>query len=265
MRKWIFSTIEVEDDEGFTGRVYDVFMMIVIILSILPLAFKSEIRFFHYSEYVVTGIFLFDYALRWMTADFKLTSVKHKGLPFLLYPFTPMALIDLVSILPTFLVGMNGAFRMFRVTRLLRTFRVLRVFKVIRYSKSISIVLTVLKKQSRSLITVALFAIGYITVSALVMFNVEQRSFKGFFDALYWATVSLTTVGYGDIYPVTTVGRVIAMLSSFFGIAIIALPSGIITAGFMEELKRQKKGQSKKSDKEEDRGEGPADPDDASR
>ena len=76
-------------------------------------------------------------------------------------------------------------------------------------------------------------------VSALVVFNVEPDSFSNFFDAVYWATVSLTTVGYGDIYPVTTIGRIITMLSSIFGIAIVALPAGIITAGYMNELRKE--------------------------
>ncbi len=77
-------------------------------------------------------------------------------------------------------------------------------------------------------------------ISALVIFNVEPDSFETFFDAVYWATVSLTTMGYGDIYPVTTFGRIVTMVSSVFGIAIIALPAGIITAGFMEELYAEK-------------------------
>ena len=81
-----------------------------------------------------------------------------------------------------------------------------------------------------------MLAVGYILVSALTIFNVEQDSFGSFFDAVYWATISLTTVGYGDIYPVTTLGKAFTILSSIFGIAIIALPSGIITAGFMTEL-----------------------------
>ena len=76
----------------------------------------------------------------------------------------------------------------------------------------------------------------YILISALIIINIEPDSFNNYFDAVYWATVSLTTVGYGDIYPVTSLGKVITMISSFFGIAIIALPSGIITAGFMESI-----------------------------
>ena len=79
-----------------------------------------------------------------------------------------------------------------------------------------------------------------------MIFNVEPDSFDNFFDAVYWATVSLTTMGYGDIYPVTTIGRIVTMVSSIFGIAIIALPAGIITAGFMEQLSDEQKGNNEK-------------------
>ena len=81
-------------------------------------------------------------------------------------------------------------------------------------------------------------AVAYILISALVIYNVEPESFDTFFDAIYWATISLTTVGYGDIYPVTTIGRIVTMVSSAFGIAIIALPSGVITAGYLEEINK---------------------------
>ena len=87
----------------------------------------------------------------------------------------------------------------------------------------------------------ATLAGAYILVSALVIYNVEPESFETFFDAIYWATISLTTVGYGDIYPVTTIGRVVTMVSSLFGIAVIALPSGVITAGYLSEMNKSDK------------------------
>ena len=87
---------------------------------------------------------------------------------------------------------------------------------------------------------VCVLAVGYIFISALVIFNVEPETFNNFFDAIYWATVSLTTVGYGDIYAVSMAGKFITMISSVFGIAIVALPAGIITAGYMEELNKDK-------------------------
>ena len=96
-----------------------------------------------------------------------------------------------------------------------------------------------------------MLALFYIFLTALVMFNAEphtdpttgEETFDSFFDALYWATVTLTTVGYSDLCPVTDIGRIVSMISSLFGVAIIALPSGVITAGYLEELRelREKK------------------------
>lgn len=83
-------------------------------------------------------------------------------------------------------------------------------------------------------------AIGYVLVTALVIFNVEPDTFDTFFDAIYWATVSLTTVGYGDIYATSVIGKIITMISAIFGIAIVALPAGIITAGYMNEIENSK-------------------------
>ena len=133
----------------------------------------------------------------------------------------------------------NKAFKLFRITRLLK---ILRVFKFMRYSKHFQILFKVLHRESHILWTVFAIALGYIFTTALIMFNVEDSAmFTDFFDALYWSTTTLTTVGYGDIYPATDLGRIISMLSSIFGVAIIALPSGVITASYMEQLKEEKK------------------------
>lgn len=150
-----------------------------------------------------------------------------------------MAMLDLITILPSVTV-LHGGFKLLKLFRLLRTFKALRALKLLRYSKSFDIVVNVFKKEKKVLATVASMAIAYILVSALIIFNVEPESFQTFFDAVYWSTVSLTTVGYGDIYPVTTIGRIVTMISSIFGIAIIALPSGVITAGYLEEINQHK-------------------------
>jgi voltage-gated potassium channel len=98
------------------------------------------------------------------------------------------------------------------------------------------LVVRTLKESRDSLLAVGYLAVGYILVSSLIIFNVEPQTFPTFFDALYWATVSLTTVGYGDIYPVSTIGRCVTMFSSLLGIALIALPAGIVTAGYLNAL-----------------------------
>jgi voltage-gated potassium channel len=190
---------------------------------------------------IAVTVFIVDYLLRWATADFKL---KRKFIwAFLEYPFTPMAVVDLLSILPS-LTLLNAGFKALRVLRLIRSFRVVRVvrvFKLLRYSRSMRIIFNVLNKSKEALGAVFALAFGYILVSAMVILNVEPESFDTFYDAVYWATISLTTMGYGDIYPVTPVGRFVTMLSSFIGIAIVALPSGIITAGYMRELEEADK------------------------
>lgn len=147
-----------------------------------------------------------------------------------------MAIIDLLSILPSINM-INKGFKALKTIRLIRTFRVLRIFKSFRYSKNIQIILQVGKNSKKALIAVLYLAIGYIFVCALIIFNVEPDSFNTFFDAI---TISLTTVGYSDIYPITILGRIITMVSSFMGIAIVALPAGIITAGYMKEIESDK-------------------------
>jgi len=126
-----------------------------------------------------------------------------------------------------------GWFRHSSLTDVLKVFRIIRIF---RYSKGIRTIIDILQKSKKALIAVGSLAVGYILISALIIFNIEPGTFNTFFDAVYWATVSLTTVGYGDIYPVTAIGRSIAMLSSFFGIAIVALPAGVVTAEYMKSL-----------------------------
>ncbi|MCD7784702.1 MAG: ion transporter [Oscillospiraceae bacterium] len=239
MRKRIYEIIAHSDREDKLSRAYDYIMIAVIIISLIPLAFKESNALFDFIDKASAIIFIIDYAARLLTADLKLGK---KWASFILYPFTPMAIIDLISILPTFLPVSSGL-RLLKVFRLLRSFRVFRAFKMFRYSKSVEVIVNVIRKQSTPLIAVGTMALGYVLISALVIFNVEPDTFGSFFDAIYWATVSLTTMGYGDIYPVSTAGRIVTMLSSFMGIAIVALPSGIITAGFMDEI-------SKKDDEE---------------
>ena len=228
MRERLYSLVNGDEGEAmWCGRV----MTVLIVASLVPLCFKDSNPALEVVEYVCVVVFILDYLARWVTADLKLG----KGaLSFVIYPFTPMAIIDLLSILPVFL-ALNDALRTLRVLRL---FRAARAFKLIRYSRSASAISAVFEKQRQALLAVLCFAIAYILVSALVVFNVEPDTFRTFFDAVYWAVVSLTTVGYGDLYPSTDVGRTIAMISSLMGVAVVALPAGIITAGMLDELRR---------------------------
>lgn len=231
-RSRVLQIIETSNGNDTASTVYDLVMIVTIVASLVPLCFKTRPSAFVTLEWITTGIFIVDYALRLCTADLKL---EKGAASFLIYPLTPLAIIDLLCILPTF-ASLSGSFRLLKIVRLLRAFRVLRAFKALRYSRNIEIIADVIRKQKSALGAVLSLAAGYILISALVIFNVEPDSFENFFEAIYWATVSLTTVGYGDIYPVTNAGRVITMLSSILGIAVVALPAGIITAGYMKEI-----------------------------
>ena len=236
MRKKIFEIIEPSQKNNVLSSIYDAFMIVVILLSILPLCFKQTSNTLDAIDLLCLIVFVIDYLLRWITADYKYN--KKSLLSFLRYPFGIYAIIDIISILPSISI-LNNGFKLLRIFRMARAFRVFRAFKMFRYSKSVKIIVAVFKKSKESLIAVGTLAIAYIIISALVVFNVEPESFNNFFDAIYWATVSLTTVGYGDIYPVTTIGRIVTMVSSVFGIAIVALPAGIITAGYMSEIEKE--------------------------
>ena len=236
MRKKLFSIIESAENDSKLSNVYDFIMMVTIVVSVFPLAFKETNSIFQWIDYITVTVFILDYFLRLITADYKL---KKSVISFFVYPITPMAVIDLISILPSITI-LNSSFRLLKLFRLFRTLKVLRAFKFLRYSKSFDIITNVFRKQKKVLSAVATMAVAYILISALVIYNVEPESFETFFDAIYWATISLTTVGYGDIYPITTIGRIVTMISSAFGIAIIALPSGVITAGYLEEISKDK-------------------------
>jgi voltage-gated potassium channel len=209
-------------------------MIVAIIASILPLTFKTPPLWFAVVEGICFGVFILDYLLRWITADYKFGTRRWTA--FVKYPFRLISIIDLLSVIAlayaVFGWSLGG-----HIAEVLAVFRIVRIF---RYSKSARTILGILRISKKPLMAVGGLAVGYILISAIVIFNVEPASFSSFFDAIYWATVSLTTVGYGDIYPVTVLGRAVAMLSSFFGIAVVALPAGIITAEYLNSLKCDK-------------------------
>lgn len=240
-RAQLFQIIEKSDGQNRWSQVYDIFMLLTIVLSVVPLAFWEQHAAFVYIERFTTTIFIIDYLLRWSTADLR----QRKGtMSFVTYPFTFWAIIDLISILPSFDLLARG----FKVMRTVRLLKMLRLLKALRYSQQVLIFFDVLQRERKVLYSVLIISVCYIFITALVMFNCEPRinpstgepTFSSYYDALYWATVTLTTVGYGDVCPVTNLGRLVSMMSAIFGIAIIALPSGIITASYLDELKELK-------------------------
>ena len=250
MRETIYNIIEPRSGVNKAANIYDIVMICIIVISFIPLFFKDDTRLMIIVDGGASIVFSIDYILRWITADFKFG--KKAISSFLRYPFSMMAILDLLSILPG-LIAINPAFRIFRIVRLARALQLVRIIRLMNYSNNLIMMKRVFSKQKQGLIMVFLLAVGYVMVSAIVLFNVEPDTFDNFFDALYWATISLTTIGYGDIYAVTDVGRLVTMISSFVGIAVVALPAGIITAGYVNEINRQNSNKQDQDNEEKDK------------
>jgi voltage-gated potassium channel len=237
MIRRLYEIIEKSNEDDRIGHLYDLFMIVMIFVSIIPLAVKNPGEWMQHLDDVCLIIFIIDYILHLICAPYAMENDDPVH-SYLKYPFTPMAIVDLVAILPYF-TPLNSTLRVVRIIRVIRLSRVFRLFrlaKLVRYSKNTELLSKMWKKSRDSLIIVCIIAAIYILVSALVIFNAEPDSFDTFFEAVYFSVISLATIGFGDVVPVTHLGRLITMLSSFFGLGIIALPSSIITASYMSAI-----------------------------
>lgn len=233
-KKRIYEVIEVSNIGDSSSRAYDVMITVAVIVGLLPMTLKGENTYTKIIEVLTSLLFFIDYCVRVYTADYKMGYKSSKA--YFAYICTPLAILDLLSIVPVislFFPGLTGI-------RLLKLFRFFRVFKLVRYSKTMIVIANVIRKVKRQLFAVLILITIYIFVSAMLVFQLEPNLFNTFFDALYWATISITTIGYGDISPVTPIGRMITMISALVGMAVIALPTGIITAAYMNEISRKK-------------------------
>ena len=233
-KKRIYEVIEVSNIGDLSSRAYDVMITVAVIVGLLPMTLKTENTYTKIIELLTSLLFFIDYCVRVYTADYKM-GYKSKR-TYIAYICTPLAIMDLLSIVPVISLifpGLTGI-------RLLKLFRFFRIFKLVRYSKTMIVISNVMRKVKRQLFAVLILITIYIFVSAMLVFQLEPDIFNSFFDALYWATISITTIGYGDISPVTPIGRMITMISALVGMAVIALPTGIITAAYMNEIARKK-------------------------
>ncbi|MBQ7469659.1 MAG: ion transporter [Pseudobutyrivibrio sp.] len=233
-KRRIYEVIEVSSIGDISSRAYDRLMTTAIIVGLLPLTVKEMNNYLVAIDIFVSILFIIDYAARVYTADYKMGYQNYRA--YIAYIFTPLAIFDFLSIVPVVYVFIPVS----GFISLLRLFRVFRMLKLVRYSKTMIIIRNVIRKVKSQLMAVLFLIIIYIFGAAMLIFQLEPDLFDNFFDALYWATISITTIGYGDIYPVTTVGRLITMISALVGMAVIALPTGIITAAYMAEITKKK-------------------------
>lgn len=186
-------------------------------------------------ETISVIIFTAEYVLRVWTADILHSSLSHARAR-IKYVLSFMAIIDLLAIMPFYLPMLIPID--LRALRTLRLVRLLRLFKINRYTKALSTIAEVFKRKASQLIS-SLLVVGLLMlITSLIMYNIEHEAqpdkFNNVFQALWWSVATLTTVGYGDIYPITVAGKILSTIIALLGIGLVAVPTGIITAGFSE-------------------------------
>jgi len=235
--------------ESKADKFVNAFIIILIVLNVIavmletvkPLREKHE-RLFHYFDLVSVFIFTVEYVLRvWSCTHDPRYKGSIKGR--IKYMLTPGALIDLVAFLPTYFHAfLNFDFLMLRLLRFMRFFR---LFRLTAYTKSAQMIFNVFRSRLNELLlsfTMVLFLI--IIASCLLFFaehNAQPDAFSSIPATMWWAVVTLTTTGYGDMAPITTLGKILAGTIMLTGVALFALPAGIITVGFLEEFRSNKK------------------------
>ena len=248
-RRRVYEIINKADDGDTLSRLFDGLIMTMIFLSILSIVLESfenlNTKYFHCFrtfEVISVSVFAIEYLLRIWTADFLYPHSKH---PRLKYIFSMMALIDLCAILPFFLPFISVDLRFLRMTRLFRLFRLFRVFKLGRYFDALMVIISVIKQTASQLIVSVVLCLFVMLFSAIVMYTVENpvqpEQFPNVISSLWWAICTLTTVGYGDIYPLTPIGRFLTSIISLVGIGVVAIPTGIIAAGFSSAIEKKEK------------------------
>ena len=241
-KRHVFDTIQIGNKHNLVSRAFDWLIVISIFLNLFTIIFSTfsqaqpYMRILKIIELITVLIFAVEYILRLWTADY-LYPEKKKRKAVLAFVFSILGIIDFLSFFPYFLpfVFPKGAvaFRMFRVIRIFRLFRINTQYD------AFNVIVNVLnEKKGQIFYSVCMICI-LIIASSLCMYSLEHEAqpeqFSNAFSGIWWAVSTLLTVGYGDIYPITTLGRIMAIIIAFLGVGLVAIPTGIISAGFVDQ------------------------------
>ncbi len=246
VQKKLYSMVSIGVVDNKLNQGYDILSTLALIINIAA-AFLStfeSIRAEHGQllnmiEAITVFFFAIDYALRVLTASQQFRGCS-EGEAIRKYVLSGYGIIDLLSFLPYYLPAFFPAgaavFRMFRVIR------IFRLFRINAYSDSLTLIGNVLTSKRTQILASVFIILLLILASSLCMYSVEHEAqpevFENAFSAIWWATSTLLTVGYGDIYPITVLGQILGIVITFLGVGLVAIPTGIISAGFVEEYQK---------------------------
>ena len=246
IKEKLYEILEPSWEQGKLSSAVDIFLILLILANVAVILLETVAPYdtqlytvFRFFELFSVTIFSIEYILRLWTC----TVNPQYSSPFsgrLRYAVTPFALIDLFAILPAFIPFIIPVD--LRFLRILRLIRLVRVFKLARYSDEMALFFRVLNRKKDLLFILVSFVAVLVVISSCFLYyaehDVQPEKFASIPDTMWWSIATLTTVGYGDVYPVTPVGKFFAALTAIFGIGLFALPAGILASGFVEELQR---------------------------
>jgi voltage-gated potassium channel len=248
-KRRIFETLEKGEGDDRLSKRFDIFIMSLIILNVLLVIIETEepiYRRFKYwldlFEFISVMIFSVEYLLRLWTCTY-FHKYRHPVWGRIKFIFSFEGLIDLFAILPFYLplfFQMDGRF-----LRVLRIFRLVRLFKMGRYSTAFGLITKVIKDRKEELVVSFTMLVVMLVFASGLMYYIEHEAqpeaFTSIPETMWWGVATLTTVGYGDVYPITALGRLLGAFIAILGIGIFALPAGIIASGFESELSKRRK------------------------
>lgn len=248
IRERVFKIIRIGYTEDAISRTFDIIIAGAILINLFLVFFETfdiSAKYLHILdvvELITVIIFTVEYILRLLTADFLYPNERNILKGALKFVFSLYGIIDLASFLPywlpVFFPSGIVAFRMLRVIR------ILRLFRINAYYDAFNVITDVIKQKKNQILSAVFIILMMVLASSLIMYNLEHsaqpEAFSNAFSGIWWAVSTLLTVGYGDIYPITNAGKFVGIILAFLGVGIVAIPTGIISAGFVEQYSKMK-------------------------
>ncbi len=259
LERSLYYIVDEKDEHNKLSKGFNYFLMVLIILSVGEMALETDASiyepykpYFKTFDFFTVMVFSVEYVIRILTAHLDSENPgKTRWQSIRNYIFSGPGLIDLVSIIPFYLdLAFDG-----RVFRMLKLLRLSRVFKIARYNESMRDVVDVIRAKSSEIGVIMGLIIIIMIISSFLMFYAENKeqpdAFPNVLGCLWWAVVTMTTIGYGDVYPVTAAGKIIGSVMALLGIGLVAMPTGIISAGFLEKVNERREKKLKEKEAEE--------------